>query len=139
MQILATSFDHHHHQNSIKNGYFSESACLLLFTTPLIAGPLMSLTHSIALYCELILRSVALIHKHFILMASHKLIKNGLWALFLWPLALALFSALPTMSSFHAVCYRPWTITYWYIIMAVMASLTAFLLVAILLQWIRKR
>ena len=104
LQILATSFEHHHHSGGNKiaispdhtvtiassgnsNAWslwtLSESSCLLVFTTPLVAGPFMSLGHSLAIYCELILRSLCL-QKHMVLVASQKFMQKGKESVIVW-------------------------------------------------------
>ncbi len=110
----------------------------MVFTTPLIAGPYMSLSHSIALYLELLLRSLNL-QRHMVLVTHHKLLQKALACLLLWPLALAIVSLLLPTTKTAPFCYQPWSHAYWYIIMAVMASLTLLLAMSILFQWIRKR
>ena len=146
---MATSFEQHHHPHTRSSTptptgrwslwTLSETTCLLVFTGPLIAGPLMSLGHSLVIYFELILRTLSL-QKHMVLVASQNLVQKSLLSLLIWPLAVALLSALPMMSTFHqAICYRPWSITYWYIIIAIMSSLTVSLLLAWLVYMAKRR
>ena len=127
-QILALSFDHH--PLSRNWAFFqSETSCFVAFTGPLVAWPLLSLSHSLATYCELILRSLSL-QKHSVLSASSKLVTKGLFLIAAWPFGLVALALAPHMTNFQQICYKPWTMTYWAIIMACLALLTALLLMA---------
>ena len=120
-QILASSFEQHQHQ--LEEGWnLSEASCLLLFTFPLVVGPLISQTHSLAIYAELILRCYNL-QKHLLLLASQKLLQRGLGLLMFWPLLLALISSFFGGANRGKVCYKSWSMTYWAIVMASTASL----------------
>ena len=121
-QILATSFEQHQHQLEDGTWKLSEASCLLLFTFPLVVGPLISQTHSLAIYAELILRCYNL-QKHLLLLASQKLLQRGLGLLMFWPLLLALISTFFGDSTGGQVCYKSWSMTYWAIVMASTASL----------------
>ena len=121
LQILASSFEQHQHQ--LEEGWnLSEASCLLLFTFPLVVGPLISQTHSLAIYAELILRCYNL-QKHLLLLASQKLLQRGLGLLMFWPLLLALISSFFGGANRGKVCYKSWSMTYWAIVMASTASL----------------
>lgn len=122
LKILASSFEQHQHQLEEGTWNLSEASCLLLFTFPLVVGPLISQTHSLAIYAELILRCYNL-QKHLLLLASQKLLQRGLGLLMFWPLLLALISTFFGDSTGGQVCYKSWSMTYWAIVMASTASL----------------
>ena len=85
-----------------------------------MVGPLISQTHSLALYAELILRCYNL-QKHLLLLASQKLVQRALGLLMFWPLILAGLSNLFRLSG--NVCYKSWSMTYWALVLGCTISL----------------
>jgi len=104
-------------QNNQVQMWTSTSSCFIFFTLPLVAGPLAILGHTLGIYAELLLRSWCLA-KHALLMASPKSLIRGLQILMAWPFFLALLSLIPKMNHFSRICYRPWSLTYWCLVMA---------------------
>ena len=109
------------------NVLMSEKGCLLAFTVPIVAGPLMSMGHTAAIYFDLILRSLSP-RNHAVLSASSKWLWWGLRGLIIFPFVLALISIAPKMSQFDRFCFKPWSLPFW----CILVTTTALLLLLVL-------
>ena len=51
-------------------------------------------------------------------MKKHPNFQTYSWSILAWPFLLALLSLIPKMNHFSRICYRPWSLTYWCLVMA---------------------
>ena len=100
----------------------SERGCLLIFTIPIVAGPLTSMAHTVAIYFDLILRSLSP-RNHAVLAASPKCLQWSLRGLVAFPFALAVASIAPKMSNFNGFCHKPWSLPFWCFLVTAIALL----------------
>lgn len=114
--------------------FTSEALCLVTSTVPLVATPLISLGHALAMYTEQVLKTSSPA-MHNILIASRSLVQTGFIGLWILPVVLAILPLAPGSTQFNQFCYNSWLPSYWYSVVTFVACMTV-LLIAV---WLMNR